>query len=313
MCSRNLERGIDQLNQENLDPDLPTGESRTAEDVQQDIEAAVEDGASEEEIKKLIKEYEIKVNGKKKRVKIDLNNEEEIKKYIQLAEAGRLSMQEKKELEKLFNQQLMEAKQDPWAFLQELGLDPDQLAESRLEQKIKELEMDPKDRERQQLQKELEAARKELEEQKKQVEEATRQKLMQSASAELEEDLTRALEKHKTLPKTKKTVSRIADAMLWAMEQGYQDVTVDDVIPSVEAEIRAELSSFMSELPIEMMEEYIGKQNIERMRQKRLAKMQKAPSVDNVKPVTKPETEEEKQERKVRNSKDFFRQLRRNN
>jgi len=309
--------GVDELNAQNLDPERNVQESEaapeTAEELKDAVEDAIEEGATEEEVKDMIREFELKVNGKKKKVSIDLNDEKDLVRRLQMAEAGQEAMQSKKELEKMITQELMRAKQNPWDFLQELGLNPDDLAEQRLTEKVEQLQKSPEQIERENLQRELEKARAELKKQQTAAEEAKTLQLQQEASAQLEQEMMEALEKHKNLPKTRKTMRRIADAMLWAMENGYEDVAVEDVIPAVEAEIKQEFNEFIAELPDEMMENYIGKKNLDRLRKKRLAEMKKVRNVEQVKQTTQPPKKKEdespfKEPGTVR-AKDFFRDL----
>jgi len=306
--------GIDELNQENFDPNLASQEQvpTTEGELANAVDKAIEDGASEEEIKDMIREFEVKVNGKKRKVKVDLNDEEALKRHIQMAEAGKLSMQENAELKKFLESEAARAKQNPWDFLADLGLDPDELAEQRIAAKIEEMKKSPEQIEREKLQKELAEARAELERQQKQKEDAERIALQEKHAVELDKEITDVLAQHPTLPKSRKTVGRIADAMLWAMDNGWDDVSVADVIPSVEAEIKSEMNEFMSSLPEDFIEAYIGKNVMEKLRKSRLAAAQKAmeaSSTNNIKKVStekKPEIKETKQTKKA---KDFFRTL----
>lgn len=303
--------GVDEVNSEEMKADLPQQESgpETQEELKEAVEEAVKDGASEKEVRDMIEEFELKVNGKTKKVKVDLNNKDDLKRRLQLAEAGRLAMQEKAELEKLVNEELMNAQKDPWKFLEQLGLNPDDLAEQRIQSKIEEMKKSPEQLEREKMQRELEAARERLKKIEEEKHTAKMQQMEQKAAYQLDQEITDALAKETELPKSKKTVRRIADAMLWAMDNGYSDVTVADVIPSVKAEIQNELNDFMSSMPEELMEKYIGRKNIDRLRKKRLAAMRKAPK-SQVKQVARPKTESESEGPKERvNSKDFFREL----
>ena len=76
-----------------------------AEDLKDAVEEAIESGASKEEVKSIIKEYQLKVNGKVKNVKVDLSDDNYIKSQLQLAEAARKRMQESAEIKKLMQQE----------------------------------------------------------------------------------------------------------------------------------------------------------------------------------------------------------------
>lgn len=295
----------EQGEESNEEQSLSTEESS----LQEKVEEAIEEGASEEEIKELIKEYKIKVNGKEKVVKLDFNDEKEVVRKLQLAEAGQSAMQKAKQLEKAYQQGLQELVQNPWKVLKDLGLDPDQVLESRLQEKIAEMQKSPEEIEREKMQRELEEARSELKRQKEEAEEAKFSKLKEQESAKLESEIMEALEAHKTLPNHPKTVTRIADAMLWAYENGYNDVSVKDVIPAVEREIELELQSLFDQMPEELLEKFIGKKHIDRLRMKKVNQI-KTNSVNNIKPTSESLKKDEgkKEVSKVKMS-DYFRTL----
>jgi len=218
-------------------------------------------------------------------------------------------MQELAELKKLYNQEIGRLKANPWDVLNELGLNPEELAESLLREKIEEAKKSPEQLEKERIQKELEVARKELERQKQEAENARMSQLEAQAAQELESEIMSALDAHTTLPKSPKTIARIADTMLWAMENGFNDVSVKDVLPTVESEIRREMQQFMSDLPDEMFENYLGKKNMERMRQKRLKEMKKQPVKPDLKPTSDGIQPQENKSAKRVKAKDFFKNL----
>jgi uncharacterized protein (DUF4415 family) len=73
-----------------------------------------------------------------------------------------------------------------------------------------------------------------------------------------------------------------------------------------------EFNRFMDDSPEEMIEKFVGKRNIERMRQKRIGSAPKAPTapLSQVKAVSKPK-EEEKPKEKV-SQRSFFKSLGKN-
>lgn len=284
----------------------------TKEDLKEAVEDAIEAGASEEEIKDMIEEFEIKVNGKTKKVRVDLNNKEDLKKQIQLAEAGRLSMQELAELKKAVNQTLMEAKDDPWSFLEnELGLDTEALLEQRLEHVIEQKKKSPEQLEKEKMLSELEQERAARERLEKESKDREYQNNLQRQYTDLNNQIVDALSKDNELPKVPKTVRRIAEAMLKAMNKGIPDITVSDVLPYVKSDIKSEIQEFMASMPEEMVEAYLGSKTLDRLRKRRLAQAKKAPkdTVAEMKDVTVDKSQDEKEDVKLVKSKDFFRNL----
>ncbi len=288
-------------------------QAETKEEFQEELSDAIEEGATEEEVQNMIKEFELKVNGRTVKKKIDLSDEEEIKRQLQLALAGQDSMQENSQIKKNLKEEIEFLQKNPWAGLEGLGFTKEQLdilAEERLRAQVEEMKKSPEQLEREKMQKELAEAREQLEAERKAREEAVFQQLQEQQSVQLENEIMDALDSHQTLPKSQKTVSRIADAMLWAIEEGYSDVTVNDVLPSVEAEIERELQGFMSELPEELLEKYIGKKNLERLKNKKLEQLRKVPNQHKVAETAKSlKKEEEDTKTKRKKARDYFRNL----
>ena len=278
-----------------------------------ELQTAIAKGASEKEVKDMIKDFELKVNGKTIKKRVNLSDEASLIREFQIAEANKSGMQKASEIEKAYASEMEKLRANPFEYLQALGLDPDQLAEGRIQSKIEELKKSPEQVEQEKLQKELTSAREELKRQKEESEKIKFEKIQETEAVKLDNEITDALKAHKTLPKTRKTVSRIADAMIWAMENGFQNVSVKDVLPSVEAEMKAELNELMGEMPDEILESYLGKKVIDRMRQKRLNSVKAPPStISDIKSTStitpKVETDDERKLRLVR-QKEFFKNL----
>lgn len=286
-------------------------QAETAEELQAEVEEAIEAGATEEEVKNMIKEFDLKVGGKTYKKKLDLSDEDALQRELQMAMAGRQAMQQKAELEKVYEQEIRRLQNNPWEVLSELGFDPLELSESKLREYVQEQQKSPEQVERERIERELIAARKEAEDLKRRHEEMEFAKLQEQAAAELESEIQEALDAHTTLPKSPKTVMRIADALLWANDNGFPDARVTDVLPMVEDDIKREMQDFFNTLPEDMFEAYINQQNLDRYRKSRLPKKAAPNNIKNIKPtadsVKKEESKKEKKERM--SAKDFFRNL----
>lgn len=243
----------------------------------ENLEAAVDAGATDAEIKEMIETFKIKVNGQEREVELDWNNKEDIVRRLQMAEAGQSAMQRSAELERNFEQSLQSLHDDPWEMLKELGLDPDELAEKRIQDKIAELQKSPEQLAAEGRDKELEELRQKLRDQEEQKDEVEFQRLQEQAEVDLDKQITDALSSTTELPKSPYVVKRIADAMLMAMQNGRDDVVAADVIPWVEKEINQEMQDLFGAMPDKMLESYLGNKTIDRLRQGRLAKMKSQP------------------------------------
>ena len=284
-------------------------EASGQEALQEAVEDAIANGASEKEVKNLIKEFQLKVNGKVVNKRIDLSDENALKNELQLSAAARQAMQESANLKKLYESEVSRLKQDPFSVLAELGLDPDQLAEMRIQQRIEEMKKSPEQLEREKIQAELQAAHEEANKLKAEREAEQFEKLKEQAAAQIETEIEQALDAHKTLPKSRHIVKRIADSMLWAMGNGFDDVTAEDVMPLVEKEWREEMSRLMDDSPEDVLEQLIGQRNIERLRAKRLNAMSSVKTATSVKPTAASVQKQEEQKREKIKQRDFFRQL----
>lgn len=295
--------------QENTSTETPI---QTAEgELAQQVQEAKDAGASKEEIKQMIKEFELEVYGKKQKVKVDMNDDKYLKQQLQKAAAFNQTAQEKANLEKMIDQALINAKNDPWAFLKELGLDPDDLAERRISDRIEEMKKSPEQVEREKMQKELEEARKQLKKIESEKVEAEMMQRQNQIMTQIDKDITDALANDPELPKSRKTVMRITDALLWAMDNGWADATVADVIPAVKSEMQAEIAEHLGSMSDEMMEKWIGQKNIEKMRKRRLAQAKQNAAttpVANIKQTTVVEDKPKDKREKI-NQNDFFRNL----
>lgn len=286
------------------------GEQSSNQQLQDVVETALANGASEKEVKNLIKEFQLKVNGKTISKKIDLSDENALKNELQLSAAARQAMQEAANLKKLYEKEVGRLKQNPWEVLQELGMDPDELAELRIQQRIEEMKKSPEQLERERIQKELQEARAEAQRLKEEREAEQFEKLKQQAAVQIENEIEAALDAHKTLPKSRHIVKRIADSLLWAMDQGFEDVTAQDVLPMVENEWREEMSRLMDDSSEDILEQMIGQRNLERLRAKRLASMNQIPkSTAAIKPSTASIQKQENKPAEKIKQRDFFKSL----
>lgn len=280
----------------------------TQEELKEEITDAIENGASEQEVQNMIKSFQLKVNGKTIEKEIDLSDEEAVTKELQLAAAGRESMQRARELEKAYEQALGDLKADPLKFLQsELELDVDELSYNHLKALHEQSQRSPEEIERDKIQSELQAAREEARMLKEEKERAEYERVYAEQQKSLDNEISTALESHTDLPATQKTFQRIAETMLFAMENGIDDVKVEDVIPQVKKDIEREMQDMFSEMPTEFYEKFIGKQNMEKLRKERIAKAKTAPNPSKVK-ETASNTQKKTKKEKI-SAKNYFKNL----
>lgn len=290
---------------ENLEATESTEET-TSEESPESAEAEL---PTKEEVKSMIREFDLKVNGKTIKKKVDLSNEDEIRRELQLSYAGQMAMQKAKELEKASSDIMSKLKNDPWALMQELGINPDEMAENRLRSTVEQMKKSPEQIQHEKIQKELEEARSSSKRHQEELEQIKFDQIKNQELQKFEKDIEEVLSVHKTLPKSQKTVVRIADALMRAWEQGYENYGVKDVIPFVEQEIEQENVDFFNNLPIELYEKYIGKGNFDKLRTERVKNAKKINNLNDIKSTTKVLEEVKKDDRKKMSARDFFRSL----
>lgn len=248
----------------------------TAEDAE--VEAAE---VGKQEAKSAKKKFQLKVNNRMKDVELDMSNDEDIIKYLQKAEASDEKFQEAATLRKQVEQLVSELKKNPLAILKhpELGIDVKALAQQVLNEEIEDMKLSPE----QKRIKELEDALKSKEEKEKKFEEeksvAEKAKLEQQAAEDLDEQVTDALSKS-NLPKSPYVLRRISDTMLAAMDMGFNDVKVEDIMPFVQEQINGEIQRLFDEAPEDtfekVMEGIVGKKHLDKYRKNKISKSKKA-------------------------------------
>jgi len=274
-----------------------------------DEKAASKETKAEKEMKKALKKYELQVNGKKKAIELDFDNDEEVKKYLSKAMAADEKFEEAAMTRKQAEQLVNMLKQNPLSILRhpELGLDVKALATQILNDELDEMQKTPEQKKLEEMEKQLkdrEEMLKRIEEEKRQAEMA---RLQAEAYQQIDDDITNALSTS-DLPKSPYVVKRIADAMIEAVNLGYEDVRVGDIMPYVESQILSEIQAMFEAKPAETMEKLVGKKNLDAYRKSKLTKSKKpvetAQQVKDTGAKDKPK-EDPKEDKKVR-FKDLF-------
>lgn len=272
------------------------------------LEAAVESGEiTEQQAKSMLRKFQLKVNGKVLEREIDLSDEDAVRNELQLAHAARGAMQKSSEIEKLYQAELLRLKKDPYSVLAELGIDVDELSASHIEKKIEQMKKSPETLERERIQAELKEAREEARLLKEEKERIESENINKQTLSQIQEEISGAIKAHGKLPNSEYIRRKVAQEMHWAANNGYPDVKAEDVIDSVEHGLRSKISGLFEELPEEMIEQYMGRKAVDKLRAKRVAQAKAAPSLSQVKSTSAStkKVEEDKPKPKV-NARDFF-------
>lgn len=281
-----------------------------------EIAEAVESGEiSASTAQKMIKKFKLKVDGETSDMEIDLSDEDAVRNELQLAAVSRKRMAETANVKKAYQREMERLKNDPWSVLAEMGLDPEELSTGFISKKIEEMKKSPEQLASEKLQKDLDAAYAKIKASEEKEQQAEMAKLNEQATKSLNDEIDRAISGHKKLPNSPLVRKKIADSMLWAINQDpekYGNITAEDVIPMVEKELRAELGGLFEGLEDDAFEEWVGRERLNKARKKKVAA--RVPGLSDVKTTAaamKPSASEEAPAKKVK-AKDLFRTLGRN-
>lgn len=274
-----------------------------------ELEQKMDDkGLSEKEKKSLRKKYQIKVDGETFEEELDLNDEEAIKKHLQLSKAAQKRMKESSQLKKDVESFFQALQGDTKKVLKELGIDPKKFAEQVINDELEEMQKSPEQKEKEKLMKEVEDLKKKLKDEEEAKKSAEMSKMQEKFAMEIDQEITDALGKNSKLPKSPYFVKRIADGLLLAYKNGYTNVTAKDIIPLIEKEVTGELQEMFGGMPEDSIEAVLGKGNIDRLRKKRLQAARKAVETANSVKQTGNDVSAKKEpvDTKKKSYKDFF-------
>jgi hypothetical protein len=272
-----------------------------------DIAAAVQAGEiSKKEAQVLRKKLVLKVDGEEIEEEVDWNDEDGLKKHLQKSKAFDKRSKEFSSYKTNVDAFLKRLQDDPESLLEEMGYDVDSMSEKRLSKKIEELKKSPEQLEKEKMQKELESLKKRIESEEKEKERLELEAKRNQHAMEIQEGIMKGLEDTKSkLPKDNpRVIEMIGQNMLFAMKNGYPNVTPKDVIPIVERQYRDEIRKFMDISPEDLIEEFVGKDNLARYRKKQLAASRSSVKTETPKQMIR-DTGTSKPKEEVKEKKSF--------
>jgi hypothetical protein len=278
-----------------------------------------QENLTKEETKQLIKQLKLKVNGKEiieeLPVEVPVELAEFLTKKFQLARVGQMSMQELAEHKKQQEQKMQLYKQNPWLAIEELGFDPLELSEKKIDEVLEQAKKSPEQLEQERIQQEVERLRNELK--KREDDEKQRQQIQleEEARDELENEIVSAIEAHKNLPKDANfkmsLIRKVADTMAYAFDKGITNIKAEQVLPAIVKEHNAMIKNIITSMSDKEFEEYVGKEFTDRLRKARLNSTKKVPqNLSSIKD-TGSKTDKDKSAKKIKSS-EFFKMLGRN-
>lgn len=214
----------------------------------------------------------IKIDGKEEFV-----DEDSVWRDYQKYRAGEKRLSEAAKLKQETEQKLSKLKEDPYSVLSELGLDPSELSEKWLRQKLEEefADHDPRDKQMRELQRRLEEYEGREKQAKEQEEMSAREKFIESRKEALSKTLAEAMESTVLAknPETQAALLReMAMYMRAAKEQG-EDVTPQELVEHIQSNRFKQYHTLANEFEGEELIEFLGKDVVNKIRKADLERL----------------------------------------
>lgn len=273
-----------------------------------DSEDATDEEKAEAE-QELHKRLKLKIYGQE--TEFDLGNDDHINRLKELAQKGEgadQKFQKAAEIEKNMRKFAELIQKDPLKALEAAGHNLDELADNYMQQRIADLEKSPEQKRLEELERMVEEERNKNEELERTRQEAEQARAQEEYSRQLDDEITGALS-GSDLPKSAYVVKRIAENLMLAMDQGYEDVTVEQILPIVQDQIHGEIRQMFEAMPEEVIEKTLGNNVSEKLRKRRIKRQRKpATKAADVKATGRSEINRSKAEQKPekQNAKDFW-------
>lgn len=273
-----------------------------------------EEGSEAEELTpaevRKIKKLKLKFNGREIEEDLPFEIDEEhadwLAKQRQKAMLADHKANEYSQLEREIGAFIQELRKNPKKALSNpaIGLDIKQFAAEILQEEIEQAQKTPEQIKEEALQRELEELKAERAREKEEMNARELERLTEREYERYDSLMSSAIESS-DLPKSPYVVKKMTEYLMMGIENGI-DVEPKDVIPLIREEIQNDIQEMFQVMPAEVIEQILGKSNIEKLRKKRIASA-KAPipvkaSVRDVGAQKK----EEKKEQKKQTLKEFF-------
>jgi hypothetical protein len=259
------------------------------------------------------KTYQLKIDGKEEKFDFDPTNEEELVKHLQMSRVSQKRMQQFSEYENNVKGLFELLQKDPIKVLGDprLGISEEvrqKMAQSIINNEIEELQKSPEQRERDRLQKEYENLKKAHEEEKQARDAADFSRLQDQYASQLDTDISAAIQQQ-GLPKTARTVRYMAEALMFCVQNNIP-MGAKDLGSLIKKQTLGDFRDMISSLPDEDFEDWLGKDQITRIRKRTLARVKNAAQqASDVRSTgTKSQDKSSKTDKKVP-MKDFFKAL----
>jgi hypothetical protein len=233
--------------------------------------------AAQQALEKKIKKLKLKVDGKDIEESFDPDDDEYLTRNLQMAKMGQKRAQEYASLQKQVTSFVEELKKNPRKVLSDpnLNIDLKKIAAELIEEEIENSKKSPEQLELEKARQELKDLKEQQDQQKKSQEQKDYQRLVEENIERYDTMIGDALDKGK-LPQTPYTVKKMADYLMLAVNNKL-DVSPYEIVDLVREEMQGDIKQMFEVLPEDVVENIVGKETIDRIRKKNLAKATKKP------------------------------------
>jgi len=228
--------------------------------------------AAKQEAKKTLKKLTLKVDGREfeETLPFEIPDDpkaiEYMRRELQMSRMGQGRAQHAANLEKEIKQFVDDMKADPFRAMQDpaFNIDVKEAIKKYIEQEIENSQKSPEQLELEKVKAELKNERERQAQEKKSREEQEQQQLADKYAEEYDTQITNALESNK-IPKSPAAIKKILAYAELAVAAGA-DVSINDIIPFVQEELINDYREHARALPDEALEEFFGKDVVDRLR-----------------------------------------------
>jgi hypothetical protein len=286
--------------------------SESAESSADQLDASAEEVAEElspSEIKK-IKKLKLKFNGKEIEEDLPFEIDEEhadwLTKQRQKAMLADHKANEYSQLEREIGAFIQELRKNPKKALSNpaIGLDIKQFAAEILQEEIEQAQKSPEQLKEEALQRELEELKAERAREKEEMNARELERLTEREYERYDNLMSSAIESS-DLPKSPYVVKKMTEYLMMGIENGI-DVEPKDIIPLIREEIQNDIQEMFQVMPAEVIEQILGKSNLDKLRKKRVASAKAPVPVKSSVRDVGAQKKEEKKEDKKQTLRDFF-------
>lgn len=294
----------------NSAPALEVSSSEAPQADQQGQESQqTEQPAQQAAEKKRLNKLMLKIDGEEYEedlpFEVDEEHAEYLKKNLQLSKKAQKSMQSEASLRSQVDQFVKSLKGDTKNTLKQMGIDPKEFAAMIIEEELQQQAMTPEQRERAELQAKLKSMEDERRKEKEDFDKREYERLTQQEYERIDTKMTAVIDQA-GIPKSPYVVKKIAQYMQDGLQYGV-NLEPEDVISLVKEEIQSDIKELINALGEDKVESFIGKDVLDKVRKKNLAKAKATPATVKaaIRDVGSAKKADAKPAEKM-NMKDFF-------